>query len=126
MQTDAIIMFDLQIQGGQYCKRYIPSLSCDGIHRLQTVRFESIELSQQLEASRKEKEFNEENTTDDDLETPEAINHPGVNEHDSSRIRMPSGPYKVQMAFVFLTIVTTDDSQSNTKWRKVLIFAQYV
>ena len=38
---------------------------------MQTVRFESVELSQQLEASRKEQEMNEEMTAEEDWEAQE-------------------------------------------------------
>ena len=39
------------------------------MYRLQMVRFENVELSQQLEAARQENEFKEENPTEDDPDT---------------------------------------------------------
>ena len=52
-------------------KRFRYKEDIDGIYRLQTVRFESVELSQQLEASRKEQEMNEEMAAEEDWETQE-------------------------------------------------------
>ncbi|CAB3986420.1 Histone H4 transcription factor [Paramuricea clavata] len=56
-------------------KRFRYKEDNDGIYRLQTVRFESVELSQQLEASRKEQAISEEMTPDEDWEAPEESNH---------------------------------------------------